>query len=206
MGYWRKVFARAWADTKHSLGWNQKTVWAVLLAAVSIAVTFFQLGLAATVASATAGAALSSLIAGLVLFVWNFFSAPANLYTELSRSSGQKIAALETELAELKEPPPDYAAIRHIDRMTLRVAAFYWCDLSPGYAMPSNVQQWYGALASAVTRGELNFEPEYHSLGSHNEMERAVQKRNPKLDTIVTRKSLQAFAKKHGYDPKFLRD
>jgi hypothetical protein len=71
--------------------------------------------------------------------------------------------------------------------------------------MPNNVRDWYNALASAVTKGELNFEPKYSGYG-HLGTERDIQKRNPQLDTIVTRKALLAFAMKHGYDPKFLRD
>jgi len=207
--YWRKVFARAWADTKQTFGWNHKTVAAVLVVVVGLVVTLLQQGFAATVASALgllSGTALASVVAGIMLFVWNFFSAQANLYIELSKNSGEKITALETALAKLQQPPPDYAAIRHIDRMTLREAAFYWCDLSPGQSMPSNVREWYEALAATVRKGELTFEPKYHSLGSHNEMERDVQKRNPDLSTIVKRTALQAFAKRHGYDPKFLRD
>jgi len=94
MAYWRKVFARAWADTKQSFGWNQKTAATVLVAAIGLVVTFFQLGFAATVASAlgllSAGAALSSIVAGAVLFVWNFFSAQANLYVELSKTSSER--------------------------------------------------------------------------------------------------------------------
>jgi hypothetical protein len=145
--------------------------------------------------------ALPIVVAGFLLFVWNLFSVPAVLHTELN----EKIAALETALAELKEPPPDYTAIRHIDRLTLREAAFYWCDLSPGPSMPTIVRDWYNALASAVRKAELNFEPQYSGYG-YRETERDIEKRNPKLDTIVTRKALQAFAKKHGRDPKFLRD
>jgi hypothetical protein len=209
MAYWRKVFARAWADTKQSFGWNQKTAATVLVAAIGLVVTFFQLGFAATVASAlgllSAGAALSSIVAGAGLFVWNFFSAQANLYVELSKTSSEKIATLESALAKLEEPPPDYTAVRHIDRLTLREAAFYWCDLPPGRSMPSSVRDWYNALASAVSKGELNFEPKYSGY-MRREDERDVQKRNPQLDTIVTRKALQAFAKRHGHDPKFLRD
>jgi hypothetical protein len=204
MAYWRKVFARAWADTKQSFGWNQKTAATVLVAAMGLAVTYLQLGSIAAIASATGlfWTALPFVGAGFLLFVWNFFSVPAALHTELNK----KIAALELALANLEQPPPDYAAVRHIDRLTLRDAAFYWCDLSPGPSMPSNVRGWYGALASAVAKGELTFEPKYHSLGSHNEMERDVQKRNPDLGTIVKRTALQAYAKKHGHDPKFLRD
>ena len=208
--YWRKVFARAWADTKQSFGWNQKTAATVLVAVAGLVVTLFQLGFAATVASAvgllSAGAALSSIIAGVVLFVWNFFSAQANLYIELSKSSGEKIAALESALAELKEPPLDYAAIRHIDRLTLREAAFFWCDLPVGrQSMPSNVLTWYSALQSAVRKGELDFEPEYSGYRDRGR-EREHQNGRPYLNTVVKRTALQAFAKRHGYDPKFLRN
>ena len=207
MAYWRKVFARAWADTKQSFGWNQKTVATALLAIAGIAIVFLQLGFSAALASAAGSfwTALTIIGAGLVLFVWNFFSASASLYNELSKSSGEKIAALELALANLEQPPPDYAAVRHIDRLTLREAAFYWCDLSPGRSMPSNVRDWYNALASAVSKGELVFEPK-HSGYTRPETERDIQKRNPQLDTIVTRKALQAFAKRYSYDPKFLRD
>ena len=118
------------------------------------------------------------------------------------------LAALETTLAELKQPPLEYAAIKHIDRMTLREAAFYWCDLPVGRGwMPSNVESWYNALAAAVTKGELKFEAKYSGYEyGHGEREYEHQKSRPHLHTEVTRKALQAFAKRHGYDPKFLRD
>jgi Zn-dependent protease with chaperone function len=203
MAYWRKVFAQAWADTKQSFGWNQKTAATVLGALAIVAVAFFHFGFAAMLTSAIGlfWTALPIVSAGFLLFVWNFFSVPAALHTELNK----KIAALESTLAKLEEPPPDYAAVRHIDRLTLREAAFYWCDLSPGRSMPSNVRDWYSALESAVTKGELNFEPKYSGYMSR-ETERDVQRRNPQLDTKVTRKPLQAFAQRHGHDPKFLRD
>jgi len=198
------VFARAWADTKQSFGWNQKTVAAGLVAIAGVAIIFFQLGFVAALASATglAWTALPIIIAGVLLFLWNFFSAPVSLHTELSN----KIAALEAAVANLKEPPPDYAAFRRVDRMNLRDAAFLWCDLPPsGSMMPPNVTAWYEALASAVRNGELVFEPTYSGYG-REETERDVQKRNPKIGTMVKRTALQAFAKKHGHDPKFLRD
>ncbi len=201
--YWRKVFARAWADTKQSFGWNQKTAAIVLGALAMVAVAFFHFGFAAMLTSAIGlfWTALPIAIAGLSLFVWNFFSVPAVLHTELS----EKIAALESTLTRAEEPPPDNMAWQHVDRLTLREAAFLWCDLSQGRSMPYNVSAWYSALASAVTKSELNFEPQYSGYG-HRETERDIQKRHPKLDTIVTRKGLQAFAKMHGHDPKFLRD
>jgi hypothetical protein len=201
--YWRKVFVQAWTDTKQSFGWNQKTAATVLGALALVVVAFFHFGFAAMLTSAIGlfWTALPIAIAGFSLFVWNFVSAPAALHTHLSN----KIAALETALTELKQPPPDYTAIRHIDRLTLREAAFYWCDLSPGQSMPTNVRDWYNAFASSVTKGDLKFEPKHSGYG-HPETERDVQKRNPQLDTIVTRKALQAFAKMHNYNPKFLKD
>src|SRR5215813_932347 len=106
--YWRKVLARAWADTKQSFGWNQKTATTVLLAVMGLGVKFFQLGFAATVTSATGllWTALPFVGAGFLLFIWNFISAPAALHTQLNN----KIAALEAALAALKQPPPDYTA------------------------------------------------------------------------------------------------
>src|SRR5262249_6368490 len=82
--YWRKVLARAWADTKQSFGWNQKTAATVLLAVVGLGVTFFQLGFAATVTSATGllWTALPFVGAGFLFFIWNFISAPAALHTQ----------------------------------------------------------------------------------------------------------------------------
>jgi hypothetical protein len=143
----------------------------------------------------------SAAFAGLVLFGWNFVSVPAVLHAELD----EKIASLESKLANLEQPAPNYAAIRHVDRLTLRDAAFYWCDLSPGRWMPSNVRDWYEALASAVRKGELDFEPKYSDYG-HRETQRDLQKRNPDLGTIVKRTALQTFAKRYNHDPKFLRD
>jgi hypothetical protein len=201
--YWGRVFRRAWADTKQSFGWNQKTAAAVLVGLFGLAVTFFQFGLVAMIASATGlfWTALPIAFAGLVLFGWNFVSVPAVLHAELD----EKIASLESKLANLEQPAPNYAAIRHVDRLTLRDAAFYWCDLSPGRWMPSNVRDWYEALASAVRKGELDFEPKYSDYG-HRETQRDLQKRNPDLGTIVKRTALQTFAKRYNHDPKFLRD
>src|SRR5262245_9027233 len=196
MGYWRKVFARAWADTKQSFGWNQKTVATVLVALVGIGVAFVQLGFAAMLTSATGvfWTALPFVIAGCVLLVWNFISVPPALDAEL----GKKVAALEATLANSQQPPPDYMAWRHVDRMTLGRAAYLWCDLSPGAAMPPHVRAWYEALASAIRRGELNFEP--RPAGIISKRERELEKNDPTRDATVTRAALQAFAKMHGYE------
>src|SRR4051812_9231229 len=113
--YWRKVFARAWADTKQSFGWNQKTLVTVLVVLAGVVGTLFKLGFGAAFESATGliWTALPVIGVAFVLFAWNFFS-----------------AIIEVEFSRRVEPPLDYAAIRHIDQMSLRDAAFFWCDLS----------------------------------------------------------------------------
>jgi hypothetical protein len=103
--------------------------------------------------------------------------------------------------------PRDYAAWRHVDELNLRDAAFLWCDVPPSpQPMPSNVSAWYSALASAVTKGDLDFVPQYRDRPQDRRLQRDNQKRNPDLSTIVKRTALQAFAKRNGHDPKFLRD
>ena len=59
---------------------------------------------------------------------------------------------------------------------------------------------------AAIAKDELDFESQYRESPPARERQREYQKRNPQLDTIVTRKALKAFANIHGYDPKFLRD
>jgi hypothetical protein len=203
--YWRRVFKTAWDDTKHSFGWNQKTVAAALIAIAGILVTLFQLGVAAMITSAT-GLFLTALpfaIAGLVLFAWNFFSTPPRLHANL----GAKISALEAALANFEKPPPDYRAWRHVDQLTLGQAAFLWCDLEPSLSVTPKMRAWLEALKAAVKKGELEFVPEIDPYQPGGEdRQRRHQMENAYSNTIVTRSALQQFAKKHGYDPVFLRD
>jgi hypothetical protein len=174
------------------------------MALVGIGVTFIQLGFAAMLTSAVglSWTALPFVVAGCLLFVWNFFSVPAALDAEL----GKKIAALEASLANLQKPPPDYGAWRHVDKLTLREAAFLWCDLPPEGSMTSNVRAWYEALASAVRKGELNFEYRPSGRMMDRDADFDYQKDNPDLNTKVERTALQSWAKKHNYNPKFLKD
>jgi len=129
----------------------------------------------------------------------------AELYAELYTTGRTRITELEATLAGYQKPPPDYEAWRHVDRLTLREAAFLWCDLSPGPSMPPNVHAWFNAFSSAIQRGELPFEhqPRAHV---HAETERQLEKRNPTLSTVVMRAALQRFAKANDHYPIFLRN
>jgi hypothetical protein len=206
-GYWRKVLSGAWDRTYKPLGWNAKKFAVVLIAIGTIVAADVHLGLAATITSAVGylWIAVPVAFAAIVLFVWGFLQTTASLYADLSNTSRTTISELEAALAHYQKPAPDYDAWRHVDRLTLREAAFLWCDLSPGPSMPPNVQAWFNALGSAIQRGELPFEHQPRAFG-HTETERQLEKKGPMLNTVVMRTALQRFARANNHHPIFLRD
>jgi hypothetical protein len=165
--YWRKVLSGAWDRTYNPLGWNAKKVAVVLIAVGTIVAADVHLGLAAMITSAVGylWIAVPVAFAAIILFVWGFLQTTASLYADLGNTSRTTISELEAALAQYQKPAPDYEAWRHVDRLTLREAAFLWCDLSPGPSMPPNVQAWFNALSSAIQRGELPFEHQPHAFG-----------------------------------------
>jgi hypothetical protein len=206
-GYWQKVLSGAWDKTWKPLGWNLQKTAVVLVAIGTVIAAGFHLGLAAMITSAVGYLWIVApvLFAAVILFVWGIFDTQAKMYAELSGASTATISELSDALARAKEPPPDYEAWQHVDHLSLKQAAFLWCDLSPRNSMPPNVKAWFTALASAVRRGDLTFEATatpYVNMDVAREMEKLT----PTLDTVVKRGALQAFAKKNGHDPKFLRD
>jgi hypothetical protein len=82
---------------------------------------------------------------------------------------------------------PNYEAWKHVDRFTINQAAHLWCDIDPNLQDTLDTTAWAIGLSSAVKKGELKYEMLSGSL-------------------MVTREALKAFAKAHGYDPRFLRD
>ena len=153
--YWRKVLSGAWDRTYNPLGWNAKKVAVVLIAVGTIVAADVHLGLAAMITSAVGylWIAVPVAFAAIILFVWGFLQTTASLCADLGNTSRTTISELEAALAQYQKPAPDYEAWRHVDRLTLREAAFLWCDLSPGPSMPPNVQAWFNALSSAIQRG-----------------------------------------------------
>jgi hypothetical protein len=208
--YWRSVLAGAWDKTWRPLGWDRKKVGVALVAVGTVVVAGITLGLAAMITTATGyfWAIAPVAFAAFILFAWGFIETQATLYADLSKTTGAKISELEAALAKTEEPPPpDYSAWRHVDELTLRKAAFLWCDLEPGISVPSpKVRAWLAALRAAVKKGELDFVLKYSYYGPDRSRQRRHQMENPYDDTVVKRSALQQFAKKHGYDPIFLRD
>ena len=205
--YWRKVLSGAWDRTYNPLGWNAKKVAVVLIAVGTIVAADVHLGLAAMITSAVGylWIAVPVAFAAIILFVWGFLQTTASLYADLGNTSRTTISELEAALAQYQKPAPDYEAWRHVDRLTLREAAFLWCDLSPGPSMPPNVQAWFNALSSAIQRGELPFEHQPRAFG-HTETERQLKKKGHTLITVVMRTALQRFARANNHHPIFLRD
>jgi hypothetical protein len=193
MGYWGSVFKEAWRETKEPFGWTKKTAAAVLIALGTIIAALLSLGTAAMTETAAGyfWIGFGPIFAGMVLFAWNFAEAQSKLYASQVREN----AVLRVLLAKYDEPEPNYEAWRRVKELTLHKAACLWYDIEPRVSIPPHVSAWLEALESAVKTGDLDFSPD-----SQEQREKACS------ETKVTRKQLQDFAKKHGYDPVFLRD
>jgi hypothetical protein len=89
---------------------------------------------------------------------------------------------------EQKNQLPNYEAWKHVGTMTLAQASHLWCDIDPDLPDTLDTSAWLKALAFAWRKGDL--------IVAHREGTPAM----------VTRDALKLFAKKHGYDPRFLRD
>jgi len=213
--YWGRVLAQAWADTKHSFGWNHKTRATILVGVGTLVAVYFRSGGAAMTESMAnyAWYGLPLVLAGFVLFGWNFIEAQAKLYKSLLDTSLVERQALEAKLRayEEKAHKPNYEAVRRMHEFTLRDAAHYWCDQAPKMALDTaEVRGWYTALIEAVRRGELKHIPKSSDRQSPIYDQHNIRvigfEFEPDIDTCVTRKNLREFAEKGGKVPKFLQD
>ena len=169
--YWRSVLAGAWDKTWRPLGWDRKKVALAIIAVAGVIVALVHGGWGAMLTSAV-GLLLTAApiaIAAVVLFAWGFIETQGSLYRDLKKGTDARINELETALARLEKPPPDYTAWRHVDKLTLWQAAFLWCDLEPSRSIPSQVMARLEALKSAVKNGELEFVPEFNYYGNTSE-------------------------------------
>jgi hypothetical protein len=96
---------------------------------------------------------------------------------------------------------PHYDAWKHVDRFTIKDAAFLWNDLEPNVRanFSSKVSAWIEAFQNAVRRGEIKIVSR-HSNPRLIESEKA----NADSATTITRQSLLSFANKNGHNPTFL--
>ncbi|WP_137044689.1 hypothetical protein [Pseudolabrys sp. FHR47] len=205
--YWQKVLKTAGRETISSFGWNKKTLAAVLTALGTVIVAGLR-GDLSTMTSSASGyfwLALAPFLAALVLFIWSIIETQAQMYADLSAATAFEIHTLKTESRLASARTPNYGAWSHVDRLSLKQAAFLWSDEEPGISMSKNVTAWYYALSSAIQKGELKFEPHYSGpMSKHIQYD--MLKKNPNLDTVVTRSHLKEFASIHNYTPNFLKD
>jgi hypothetical protein len=113
-----------------------------------------------------------------------------------------EIAAGQENQAK-KKAKPNYAAIRHIEIFTLGAVSRLWVDIDPNEGSNLETRAWLEALEDAVRRKEIPI------VSRHKEYDRDLKVyeiEHPDMDTKVTKAALRQFAKRHKYDPRFLRD
>jgi hypothetical protein len=108
------------------------------------------------------------------------------------------VRAGNTEAIE-SDKRPNYQAFQHVDRFTLSDAAKLWCDRDPSAGTTYDTVAWREAFESEIRGGRMKFIP-------RNRANEPYEREHPAGDTLVDRKALKAFAGRHNYDPRFLRD
>jgi hypothetical protein len=97
---------------------------------------------------------------------------------------------------------PNYTAWKLMKAFSVSNASRLWCDIEPGSALTQDSIAWAKVLLGAISRGEL---PMAEKAGVPKEViER--ERNSPNWHTEVTRDALQAWAKTHGFNPRFLQD
>ena len=105
-----------------------------------------------------------------------------------------------------KRPRADFDKWRHVPKYDLQTAAQLWCGEQPAIGMFGGVKETYAMLCGAIQTGDLQIgfnptvDPRMQTIVRQSDME------NPRPDMKVARTALKAFAKRHNYDPEFLRD
>lgn len=98
----------------------------------------------------------------------------------------------------LRRHGPNYRAWGHLEKLTLRQAAFLWSELDPnGDQASADVMVWLDVLFDAVRRGDLKLDETNKKM--------PLWRNFPINETFTTRLYLREFAKMRGENPKFLR-
>jgi hypothetical protein len=119
-------------------------------------------------------------------------------------------AALRTKLAPTPSEAPvvasgpttHFEAWRLVKKFSVSDASRLWCELEPGSTVTQETIAWARVMLDAISRGELAMVERAGLRKEAIEHER----NNPSWHTEVTREALTAWAKSHGFDPRFLRD
>lgn len=221
--YWRKVASRAWDKTWR---WSKEKV----LGGVALLIGAFIVGGVAAgfnLLSGSISVVVGFAVVTAVMFVWNVCHTTAELHNNIQieldaaidNANKQKLsyeAAIDRDnkravekleaAAWRKRAPPDYQKWRHVQTLNLQQAAQLWTDETPSMGMFGKVKETYAMLCGAIQSGDLAFVSKFIGDPRMQETLRQREQQNPNPDMKVTREALKAFAKRHGYDPTFLRD
>jgi hypothetical protein len=214
--YWRTLIKRACQKTRNPLGLTDER----LSTALALVVGTLVVGGVAALIKFIEPAIFTIVgltIVGVGLFVWQMLQAQAAMYRELDigatkslddlrQETGQQIQALEKKIETLSRPAPNYDKWRHHSEMTLRMATQLWVGEQPSMRLIGQANETYEMLRAAVKKREVPLVLEGVVDPRMLDTAQQMDAKKANAGTVVTRKALQAFASRYGYDPEFLRD
>jgi hypothetical protein len=203
--YRRKVFRDAWERTWRLLGWSKEKA----IGTAALVVGTILVGGVASLFSLVSNSI--TVLAGVVVvaagvFLWSVFETQAEMYHAVSDEKERMTTKPEAAGGRRKRPPANFDKWRHVPKLELQTAAQLWSGEQPGLGMSGEVKETYAMLCGGIQTGELMFELEDSVDPRMRDLVRRTQQDNPRPDMKVTRAALQAFAKRHGYAPEFLRE
>jgi hypothetical protein len=169
---------------KDLIDWGS-TIWTVIGA----------LGFASAVAgfAITIGGSIWAVMTGIplpVALMMGFCTFVMTLYLAMAPMMYRALVQARPPQATKAKVTPNYTVWRHMQSFTLYQASMLWCDREPKASSPNHESEtWLEVLKDAVRSGKIG-----------------TRTNSPFDTTRVTRASLKAFAKAHGYDPQFLRE
>jgi len=193
--YWWKAITEAWKATKHSFGYNSKTIATALVIAGGGLITLANAGLPSVMTSLGTyfwyGVPIG--FAGLILFIWNFIQVQAAMYATVH----SKLRELEIRFVT-----PDLSAWRYRSDFTLCEAAYLFADIPPQEHIIAggSASAWFGALESEIDSGQLQ-----RIRGDLDDNHYVLRgKYRAHSGTKIGRDQLQKFADERGVKPFFL--
>jgi hypothetical protein len=210
--YFRKVLKGAWKKSVPA-SWNRHKFAAFAIPLIGALAVGGWNG-AWSVLPLTIGGVIGFVCVAPVLFVWGLFETQREMYHE---ADAERVAlAAENANQRKKETPGeplrprddpekvDFEMYRHLQQMPLRTAAQLWAAQVPGMRMQGQAKQTYAMLCGGIQSGELPFEG--GALPGMSGANLKYYKQQPHPELIVTRDGLKAFAARHNYNPRFLRN
>jgi hypothetical protein len=184
---------------KEAWGWA-KTVWEVLgWLGFTAAITGVAASIGGAVWAVIIGVPLPiAIMAGYCTFVGAVYLVIAPM---LFRALGLGATRSAGSIAAIKTPP-DYNAWRQLKLIRLSQAAYLWCERDPNIESDDpEIQTWLEVFKDAIKHGDLRLNLNW---ADSDDLRHAIM--FPDDNHTVARSDLQAFAKKRGYDKRFLRD